>query len=60
MSDLILSHPPPPFPPILQDSALEMLESVIEKATPGSGKWAWLRRGLYYLKIGQHQKAIAE
>ncbi|XP_011614358.2 tetratricopeptide repeat protein 37 isoform X1 [Takifugu rubripes] len=42
------------------DSALEMLQSVIEKATPGSGKWAWLRRGLYYLKIGQHQKAIAD
>lgn len=43
-----------------QDAALEILQSVIVKATPGSGKWAWMRRGLYYLKVGEHQQAIAE
>ncbi|XP_049619613.1 tetratricopeptide repeat protein 37 [Syngnathus scovelli] len=42
------------------DTALAMLQSVIEKATPGSAKWAWMRRGLYYLKGGQHQLAIAD
>uniref|UniRef100_A0A3B4AIB8 Uncharacterized protein n=1 Tax=Periophthalmus magnuspinnatus TaxID=409849 RepID=A0A3B4AIB8_9GOBI len=41
------------------DMALEVLQSVILKATPGSAKWAWMRRGLYYLKAGQHQQAIA-
>ncbi|KAM9858154.1 superkiller complex protein 3 [Aulostomus maculatus] len=42
------------------DTALAILQSVIEKATPGSAKWAWMRRGLYYLKVGQHQQAIAD
>ncbi|KAM9392610.1 superkiller complex protein 3 [Pholidichthys leucotaenia] len=42
------------------DSALATLQSVIEKATPGSAKWAWMRRGLYYLKLGEHQQAIAD
>ncbi|XP_061584934.1 tetratricopeptide repeat protein 37 [Cololabis saira] len=42
------------------DTALSLLQSVIEKATPGSAKWAWMRRGLYYLKVGEHQKAIAD
>ncbi|KAJ0041718.1 hypothetical protein NL108_008022, partial [Boleophthalmus pectinirostris] len=42
------------------DMALEVLQSVIQKATPGSAKWAWMRRGLYYLKVGQHQQAIAD
>ncbi|KAK5613394.1 hypothetical protein CRENBAI_022565 [Crenichthys baileyi] len=42
------------------DSALATLESVIEKATPGSAKWAWMRRGLYYLKVGEHQPAITD
>ncbi|XP_077457540.1 tetratricopeptide repeat protein 37 isoform X2 [Stigmatopora argus] len=42
------------------DTALAILQSVIEKATPGSAKWAWLRRGLYYLKVGEHQQAIAD
>lgn len=43
-----------------QESAMATLESVIEKATPGSAKWAWMRRGLYYLKVGEHQQAISE
>uniref|UniRef100_A0A673CNW3 Tetratricopeptide repeat domain 37 n=1 Tax=Sphaeramia orbicularis TaxID=375764 RepID=A0A673CNW3_9TELE len=42
------------------DAALEILQSVIQKATPGSAKWAWMRRGLYYLKVGQHQQATAD
>ncbi|XP_053180794.1 SKI3 subunit of superkiller complex protein isoform X2 [Scomber japonicus] len=42
------------------DTALAILQSVIEKATPGSAKWAWMRRGLYYLKVGQHQQAVAD
>ncbi|XP_072289660.1 tetratricopeptide repeat protein 37 [Eucyclogobius newberryi] len=42
------------------DTALEVLQSVIQKATPGSAKWAWMRRGLYYLKVGQQQQAIAD
>lgn len=42
------------------DTALEILQSVIQKATPGSAKWAWMRRGLYYLKVGQHQQAITD
>ncbi|XP_018614966.1 tetratricopeptide repeat protein 37 isoform X1 [Scleropages formosus] len=42
------------------DSALEVLKAVTEKATPGSAKWAWMRRGLYHLKIGQHSQAIAD
>uniref|UniRef100_A0A4W4FXR7 Tetratricopeptide repeat domain 37 n=1 Tax=Electrophorus electricus TaxID=8005 RepID=A0A4W4FXR7_ELEEL len=42
------------------DSALAVLQSVTEKATPGSAKWAWMRRGLYHLKVGQHPQAIAD
>ncbi|CAB1449155.1 unnamed protein product [Pleuronectes platessa] len=42
------------------DTALATLESVIEKATPGSAKWAWMRRGLYYLKVGEHQQAVSD
>ncbi|KAM9744682.1 tetratricopeptide repeat protein 37 [Menidia menidia] len=42
------------------DTALTTLQSVIEKATPGSAKWAWIRRGLYYLKAGDHQQATAD
>uniref|UniRef100_A0A3Q1AHS8 Tetratricopeptide repeat domain 37 n=1 Tax=Amphiprion ocellaris TaxID=80972 RepID=A0A3Q1AHS8_AMPOC len=42
------------------DTALSILQSVIEKATPGSAKWAWMRRGLYYLKTGEHQQAISD
>nr|XP_046243032.1 tetratricopeptide repeat protein 37 isoform X2 [Scatophagus argus] len=42
------------------DTALAILQSVIEKATPGSAKWAWMRRGLYYLKVGEHKQATAD
>ncbi|XP_012671452.2 tetratricopeptide repeat protein 37 [Clupea harengus] len=42
------------------DSALAILTSVTERATPGSAKWAWMRRGLYHLKISQHQQAVTD
>ncbi|XP_010773208.1 tetratricopeptide repeat protein 37-like, partial [Notothenia coriiceps] len=42
------------------DTALAILQSVIEKATPGSAKWAWMRRGLYYLKVGEYQQAVSD
>ncbi|TRY85691.1 hypothetical protein DNTS_013421 [Danionella cerebrum] len=42
------------------DSALSVLQTVTERATPGSAKWAWMRRGLYHLKIAEHQQAIAD
>ncbi|XP_030628701.1 tetratricopeptide repeat protein 37 [Chanos chanos] len=42
------------------DAALAVLESVTKRATPGSAKWAWMRRGLYHLKVGQNQQAIAD
>lgn len=53
-------YSPLPLPLMPQDTALAILQSVIEKATPGSAKWAWMRRGLYYLKVGENQQAIAE
>ncbi|KAI9527787.1 hypothetical protein NQZ68_027877 [Dissostichus eleginoides] len=42
------------------DTALAILQSVIEKSTPGSAKWAWMRRGLYYLKVGEYQQAVSD
>ncbi|XP_051518689.1 tetratricopeptide repeat protein 37 [Myxocyprinus asiaticus] len=42
------------------DSALAVLQSVTDRATPGSAKWAWMRSGLYHLKFDQHQQAIAD
>uniref|UniRef100_A0A3P9LZF4 Tetratricopeptide repeat domain 37 n=1 Tax=Oryzias latipes TaxID=8090 RepID=A0A3P9LZF4_ORYLA len=42
------------------ETALRILQSVTEKATPGSAKWAWMRRGLYYLKVEEHQQAVAD
>ncbi|XP_027001415.1 tetratricopeptide repeat protein 37 [Tachysurus fulvidraco] len=42
------------------DSALAVLQAVTERATPGSAKWAWMRRGLYHLKVGQNAQAIAD
>ncbi|KAJ8414949.1 hypothetical protein AAFF_G00024720 [Aldrovandia affinis] len=42
------------------DSALAILRAVTDKATPGMAKWAWMRRGLYHLKIGHHPQAIAD
>lgn len=42
------------------ESALAILSAVTERATPGSAKWAWMRRGLFNLKISQHQQAITD
>ena len=44
----------------VQDTALAVLQAVIDDSTPGSAKWAWMRRGLYHLKVGQQPQAIAE
>uniref|UniRef100_A0A8C5CNU9 SKI3 subunit of superkiller complex n=1 Tax=Gadus morhua TaxID=8049 RepID=A0A8C5CNU9_GADMO len=42
------------------DTALAVLQAVIDDSTPGSAKWAWMRRGLYHLKVGQQPQAIAD
>ncbi|XP_065731102.1 superkiller complex protein 3 [Phocoena phocoena] len=42
------------------ETALAILTTVTQKASAGAAKWAWLRRGLYYLKAGQHSQAVAD
>ncbi|KAM9328956.1 superkiller complex protein 3 [Gastrophryne carolinensis] len=42
------------------DAALAILSAVTEKASAGTAKWAWLRRGLFYLRAGQHSKAVSD
>nr|XP_021397212.1 tetratricopeptide repeat protein 37 isoform X3 [Lonchura striata domestica] len=42
------------------DTALSILNEVTEKARPGTAKWAWLHRGLYYLRIGQPSQAVSD
>ncbi|XP_040277485.1 tetratricopeptide repeat protein 37 isoform X1 [Bufo bufo] len=42
------------------DAALAILSSVTERASAGTAKWAWLRRGLFYLRVGQHSKAVSD
>ncbi|XP_073534422.1 superkiller complex protein 3 [Phyllobates terribilis] len=42
------------------DTALAILSSVTERASAGTAKWAWLRRGLFYLRVGQHSKAVSD
>ncbi|XP_054993205.1 SKI3 subunit of superkiller complex protein [Sorex araneus] len=42
------------------ETALALLTAVTQKASAGTAKWAWLRRGLYYLKAGQHCQAVAD
>ncbi|XP_027461743.1 tetratricopeptide repeat protein 37 isoform X2 [Zalophus californianus] len=42
------------------ETALATLTTVTQKAGAGTAKWAWLRRGLYYLKAGQHSQAVAD
>ncbi|KAG8130900.1 putative Tetratricopeptide repeat protein [Naja naja] len=42
------------------ETALAILTEVTEQANAGRAKWAWLRRGLYYLKVGQHSQAVAD
>ncbi|XP_061478330.1 superkiller complex protein 3 isoform X2 [Rhineura floridana] len=41
-------------------TALAILTEVTEQASAGRAKWAWLRRGLYYLRAGQHSQAVAD
>ncbi|XP_023563439.1 tetratricopeptide repeat protein 37 [Octodon degus] len=42
------------------EAALALLSAVTQKASAGTAKWAWLRRGLCYLKAGQHSLAVAD
>ncbi|XP_048359260.1 tetratricopeptide repeat protein 37 [Sphaerodactylus townsendi] len=42
------------------ETALAVLTEVTERASAGRAKWAWLRRGLYYLRAGQHSEAVAD
>uniref|UniRef100_A0A8D2KVQ7 Tetratricopeptide repeat domain 37 n=1 Tax=Varanus komodoensis TaxID=61221 RepID=A0A8D2KVQ7_VARKO len=42
------------------ETALTILTDVTERASAGRAKWAWLRRGLYYLRAGQHSQAVAD
>eukprot|EP00062_Callorhinchus_milii_P008557 gi/632951387/ref/XP_007891266.1/ PREDICTED: tetratricopeptide repeat protein 37 isoform X1 [Callorhinchus milii] len=42
------------------DTALVILRAVTDKASAGAAKWAWLRRGLYYMRINQCTQAIAD
>ncbi|KAM6224563.1 superkiller complex protein 3 [Rhynchocyon petersi] len=42
------------------ETALAILTAVTQKASAGTAKWAWLRRGLYYLKAGQQSQAVAD
>ncbi|XP_053442391.1 SKI3 subunit of superkiller complex protein [Nycticebus coucang] len=42
------------------ETALAILTTVTQKASAGTAKWAWLRRGLYYLKAGQPSQAVAD
>lgn len=42
------------------DTALSILNEATEKASPGTAKWAWLHRGLYYLRTGQPSQAVAD
>ncbi|XP_065717322.1 superkiller complex protein 3 isoform X2 [Patagioenas fasciata] len=42
------------------DTALSILNEVTQKASAGTAKWAWLHRGLYYLRIDQPSKAVAD
>uniref|UniRef100_A0A493SWL7 SKI3 subunit of superkiller complex n=1 Tax=Anas platyrhynchos platyrhynchos TaxID=8840 RepID=A0A493SWL7_ANAPP len=45
---------------LLKDTALSILNEVTEKANAASIKWAWLHRGLYYLRTGQPSQAVAD
>ncbi|NWS45191.1 TTC37 protein, partial [Probosciger aterrimus] len=42
------------------DTALSILNEVTERASPGTAKWAWLHRGLYYLRTDQPSQAVAD
>ncbi|NXD10853.1 TTC37 protein, partial [Nothocercus nigrocapillus] len=42
------------------DTALSILNEVTEKASTGTAKWAWLHRGLYYLRTGQPSQAVVD
>ncbi|XP_038661172.1 tetratricopeptide repeat protein 37 isoform X1 [Scyliorhinus canicula] len=42
------------------ETALGILRTVTDHSSAGTAKWAWLRRGLYYLRTNQHSQAVAD
>ncbi|KFP86291.1 Tetratricopeptide repeat protein 37, partial [Acanthisitta chloris] len=42
------------------DTALSILNEVTENASFGRAKWAWLHRGLYYLRTGRPLQAVSD
>ncbi|XP_059825283.1 superkiller complex protein 3 [Hypanus sabinus] len=42
------------------ETALTVLRIVTDQSSAGTAKWAWLRRGLYYLRVNQYSQAIAD
>ncbi|XP_041042381.1 tetratricopeptide repeat protein 37 isoform X4 [Carcharodon carcharias] len=42
------------------ETALAVLRTVTDQSSAGTTKWAWLRRGLYYLRTNQHSQAVAD
>ncbi|XP_078070894.1 superkiller complex protein 3 isoform X1 [Mustelus asterias] len=42
------------------ETALAVLQTVTDQSSAGTAKWAWLRRGLYYLRTNQHLQAVSD
>ncbi|XP_072439260.1 superkiller complex protein 3 isoform X1 [Chiloscyllium punctatum] len=42
------------------ETALTILRTVTDQSSAGTAKWAWLRRGLYYMRINQSSSAVAD
>ncbi|XP_051875382.1 tetratricopeptide repeat protein 37 [Pristis pectinata] len=42
------------------ETALTVLRIVTDRSSAGTAKWAWLRRGLYYLRVNQNSQAVAD
>ncbi|XP_067838960.1 superkiller complex protein 3 isoform X2 [Heptranchias perlo] len=42
------------------ETALAVLRTVTDQSSAGTAKWAWLRRGLYYIRINQNSQAVAD
>ncbi|XP_067885819.1 superkiller complex protein 3 [Heterodontus francisci] len=42
------------------ETALAILRTVTDQSSAGTAKWAWLRRGLYYMRINQNSQAVAD
>lgn len=42
------------------ETALAVLRIVTDRSSAGAAKWAWLRRGLYHLRVNQNSQAVAD